>query len=89
MPSFAAAFEQVHARIEGLRTDLEGEARNQRDKIAGDLRALEGLIKHLSRELTVTAAAAAKGQAEMAQSAHGSRTDGCRSRGFLSAESKD
>ena len=63
----AAAFEQVHARIEGLRTDLEGEARNQRDKMAGDLRALEGLIKHLSRELTVTAAAA-KGQSEMAQS---------------------
>ena len=63
----AAAFEQVHARIEGLRTDLEGEARNQRDKMAGDLRALEGLIKQLSRELTVTAAAA-KGQSEMAQS---------------------
>ena len=63
----AAAFEQVHARIEGLRTDLEGEARNQRDKMAGDLRALEGLIKHLSRELTVTAAAA-RGQSEMAQS---------------------
>jgi cyclic-di-GMP phosphodiesterase TipF (flagellum assembly factor) len=63
----AAAFEQVHARIEGLRTDLEGEARNQRDKMAGDLRALEGLIKHLSRELTATAAAA-KGQSETAQS---------------------
>jgi cyclic-di-GMP phosphodiesterase, flagellum assembly factor TipF len=63
----ATAFEQVHARIEGLRTDLEGEARNQRDKMAGDLRALEGLIKHLSRELTATAAAA-KGQSETAQS---------------------
>ncbi|HMK41388.1 MAG TPA: EAL domain-containing protein [Methyloceanibacter sp.] len=61
----AAAFEQVHARIEGLRTDLEGEARNQRDKMAGDLRALEGLIKQLSRELTLTAAAA-KGQTELA-----------------------
>ncbi|MFZ2019349.1 MAG: EAL domain-containing protein [Methyloceanibacter sp.] len=63
----AAAFEQVHARIEGMRTDLEGEARNQRDKMAGDLRALEGLIKQLSRELSVTAAAA-KGQSEIAQS---------------------
>ena len=60
---FAAEFEQVHARIEGLRADLEGEARNQRDKIAGDLRALEGLIKQLSRELSVTAAAAAKAEA--------------------------
>jgi cyclic-di-GMP phosphodiesterase TipF (flagellum assembly factor) len=59
----SAAFEQVHARIEGLRADLEGEARNQRDKIAGDLRMLEGLIKQLSRELTVTAAAAAKTEA--------------------------
>ena len=60
---FAAEFEQVHARIEGLRADLEGEARNQRDKIAGDLRALEGLINQLSRELSVTAAAAAKAEA--------------------------
>ncbi len=61
----AAAFEQVHARIEGLRADLEGEARNQRDKIAGDLRTLEGLIKQLSRELTVTAASAAKAEAAL------------------------
>ncbi len=60
---FAAEFEQVHARIEGLRADLEGEAKSQRDKIAGDLRTLEGLIKQLSRELTVTAAAAAKAEA--------------------------
>jgi cyclic-di-GMP phosphodiesterase, flagellum assembly factor TipF len=51
----AAAFEQVHARIEGLRSDLEGEARSQRDKIAGDLRMLEGMIKELSRELAATA----------------------------------
>jgi EAL domain-containing protein (putative c-di-GMP-specific phosphodiesterase class I) len=53
------AFEQVHARIEGLRADLEGEARNQRDKIAGDLRMLEGMIKELSRELAATAKAEA------------------------------
>jgi cyclic-di-GMP phosphodiesterase TipF (flagellum assembly factor) len=49
------AFEQVHTRIEGLRADLEGEARNQRDKIASDLRMLEGMIKELSRELAATA----------------------------------
>lgn len=54
----SAAFEQVHARIEGLRAELEGEARNQRDKIAGDLRMLEGMIKELSRELAATATTA-------------------------------
>lgn len=58
------AFEQVHARIEGLRADLEGEARNQRDKIAGDLRMLEGMIKELSRELAATAGTA-KAEAAM------------------------
>ncbi len=57
----SAAFEQVHARIEGLRADLEGEARNQRDKIAGDLRMLEGMIKELSRELAATATTAKAG----------------------------
>ncbi len=60
---FAAEFEQVHARIEGLRADLEGEARNQRDKIAGDLQALEGLIKQITREASVTAAAVAQAEA--------------------------
>jgi EAL domain-containing protein (putative c-di-GMP-specific phosphodiesterase class I) len=56
---FAAEFEEVHTRIEGLRTDLEGEARNQRDKVASDLRVLEGLIKQLSRDMAVASAAAA------------------------------
>lgn len=60
----SAAFEQVHARIEGLRAELEGEARNQRDKIAGDLRMLEGMIKELSRELAATATTA-KAEAAM------------------------
>ncbi len=59
---FSAEFEHVHARIEGLRADLEGEARNQRDKIAGDLRALEGVIKQISNELSMTAAAAARAE---------------------------
>ena len=44
-------FEEVHAKIETLRTDLEGEALNQREKMSGDLRMLESLIKQLSREL--------------------------------------
>ena len=48
---FAQEFEEVHAKIENVRADLEGEAKNQREKIAGDLRILEGLIKQLSHEL--------------------------------------
>jgi cyclic-di-GMP phosphodiesterase TipF (flagellum assembly factor) len=43
--------EAVHAKIENLRADLEGEARTQRDKIAGDLKGLEAMIKQLSRDL--------------------------------------
>jgi cyclic-di-GMP phosphodiesterase TipF (flagellum assembly factor) len=43
--------EGVHAKIENLRSDLEGEARTQRDKIAGDLKGLEALIKQLSEDL--------------------------------------
>src|SRR5262245_41037256 len=41
----------VHAKIENLRSDLEGEARTQRDKIAGELKGLEAMIKQLSRDL--------------------------------------
>ncbi len=43
--------EEVHSKIENLRTDLEGEARTQRDKIASELRGLEGLIKQFSHDL--------------------------------------
>ena len=49
--AFAREFDEVHARIDTVRADLEGEAKNQRDKITGDLRVLESLIKQLSREL--------------------------------------
>jgi len=53
---FTTEFEDVHARIEGLRADLEGEAKTQREKIANDLRLLENLIKQLSRELATASA---------------------------------
>lgn len=43
--------EAVHAKIENLRADLEGSARAERDKIAGDLKGLEAMIKQLSRDL--------------------------------------
>jgi cyclic-di-GMP phosphodiesterase TipF (flagellum assembly factor) len=54
---FAQEFEEVHAKIETVRADLEGEAKDQRDKITGDLRVLESLIKQLTRELVATSAA--------------------------------
>ena len=54
---FSQEFEEVHAKIENVRADLEGEAKNQREKIAGDLRILEGLIKQLSHELMAASAA--------------------------------
>jgi cyclic-di-GMP phosphodiesterase, flagellum assembly factor TipF len=61
---FASEFDEVHSKIDGLRTELEGEARSHRDKIASDLRTLEGLIKQLSREV-----AAATGGATTSASA--------------------
>ena len=57
---FAQEFEEVHAKIENLRADLEGESRNQREKMTGDLRVLEGLIKQLSHELIAAAANAVR-----------------------------
>jgi len=54
---FSQEFEEVHAKIDNVRADLEGEAKNQREKITGDLRILEGLIKQLSHELMAAAAA--------------------------------
>ena len=49
-----AEFENVYARIEGLRAEVEAENRSQRDKIADDLGVLEGLIKRLSGDLTTS-----------------------------------
>jgi len=57
----ATEFENVYARIESLRADVEHENRSQRDRIASDLGVLEGLIKRLSGDLatasSVTSAA--------------------------------
>ena len=69
----SADFENLHARLDALRTDLEGEARAQREKISSELRLLEGLFKQLSRELTAAAAAngaqPSSGEADRAQTA--------------------
>ena len=56
---FTAELEDVHAKIETLRTDLQAETRNQREKISTDLRQLETLIVKLTGELTARASAAA------------------------------
>ena len=48
--------EDVHAKIENLRADLEGEAKDQRAKITNDLRGLETLIKQLSADLVSASA---------------------------------
>ena len=61
----SADFENLHARLDALRTDLEGEARAQRDRISSELRSLEGLFKQLSRDLT--SAAGAKGQPSLGE----------------------
>jgi cyclic-di-GMP phosphodiesterase TipF (flagellum assembly factor) len=66
---FAQEFEEVHAKIENLRADLEGESRNQREKMTGDLRVLEGLIKQLSQELIAAAAPSVPEQASTAVAA--------------------
>ena len=55
---FTQEFEEVHAKIETVRADLEGEARTQRDKMANDLRVVEGLIKQLAADLAAASAEA-------------------------------
>jgi cyclic-di-GMP phosphodiesterase, flagellum assembly factor TipF len=68
----SADFENLHARLDALRTDLEGEARAQREKISTELRLIEGLFKQLSRELTTAAGAGishAPGETSGAQAA--------------------
>ncbi len=60
----ASDFEELHGRIEDLRTDLQSEARGQRDKISFELRQLEGLIKQLSRELIAASSAEAPEEPE-------------------------
>jgi cyclic-di-GMP phosphodiesterase TipF (flagellum assembly factor) len=61
----AGEFENVYARIEGLRADVEAETQSQRDKIASDLGILEGLIKRLSRDLAAATSAAAAAEATL------------------------
>jgi cyclic-di-GMP phosphodiesterase TipF (flagellum assembly factor) len=56
----ASDFEELHGRIEDVRTDLQSEARGQREKISFELRQLEGLIKQLSRELIAASAPEAR-----------------------------
>jgi cyclic-di-GMP phosphodiesterase TipF (flagellum assembly factor) len=59
----ATEFENVYARIEGLRAEVQTEARSQRDKITNDLGILEDLIKRLSMGLAGASAAAGAAEA--------------------------
>jgi cyclic-di-GMP phosphodiesterase TipF (flagellum assembly factor) len=43
--------EHLHERLGALRSDVEVEARTQREQMGAELKSLEGLIKDLSREL--------------------------------------
>src|SRR5262245_26722383 len=68
----SADFEALHTRLDALRVDLEGEARAQREKIAGELRMLEGLFKQLASDLTAATtngASSGSGEAYRAQTA--------------------
>jgi cyclic-di-GMP phosphodiesterase, flagellum assembly factor TipF len=47
--------EHLQERLGALRSEVELEARTQREQIGGELKSLEGLIKDLSRELMAAA----------------------------------
>jgi len=63
----AVEFENVYARIESLRADVEAENRSQRDRVANDLGVLEDLIKRLSSNLTAASSVAASAEAVIAR----------------------
>ena len=51
----SADLEHLQERLGALRSEVELEARTQREQIGGELKSLEGLIKDLSRELMAAA----------------------------------
>jgi cyclic-di-GMP phosphodiesterase, flagellum assembly factor TipF len=59
--------EQLRDRFDSLRNDLRTETRAQRDEVGAELKSLEGLIKGLSRELTVAALPAAPKTGQLAE----------------------
>lgn len=61
--AFAAELENVYARIEALRAEIETEGRTERDRMAGDLGAVGGMIKDLPRE-TSTRTSSSQGTAK-------------------------
>ena len=63
----ATEFENVYARIESLRADVEHENRSQRDRTASDLGVLEGLIKRLSGDLTTASSVASAVEVSLAR----------------------
>lgn len=55
--------EGVYARMETLRAEVKAENQSQREKIANDIGALEGLIKGITGDLAAATAATASAQA--------------------------
>ncbi len=60
-----ADFEILHGRLDALRSDLESEARVQRDKVSEELRVLEGQIKQMGNELSTASGAIPTGAGEV------------------------
>ena len=56
--------EQLRGRLDVLRSDFAAQTRAQRDEIGAELRSLESLIKHLSRELMAASPAFAAAATE-------------------------
>lgn len=63
----SADLEHLQERLGALRSEVELEARTQREQIGGELKSLEGLIKDLSRELTAAAPLLASPAAERSE----------------------
>ena len=57
--AFAAELEGVYARLETLRAEVKAEHESQRDKIATDLGALDGMIKRITGDIAAAGAAQA------------------------------
>lgn len=60
-----ADFEILHGRLDALRSDLESEARVQRDKVSEELRVLEGQIRQMGNELSAGSGAISTGAGEV------------------------
>jgi cyclic-di-GMP phosphodiesterase TipF (flagellum assembly factor) len=66
--AFSNELERVYARIDTLRAEVKAENETQRDEIASDISALDGLIKRITGDLAAATAAAGATQAFVSKS---------------------